>query len=176
MLDEVRVDAVWGCKIGSLGNTNLPPGADAPMREAVSRAYEELTGTSRQFIFSGWGEALTPIERAIAENSPIPEPTDPLMESERYRMQMAGISTAAMGYWKEGESIHPDYDTVALHDVAKLYAKYAHLAESKAQTVDVAAIREVIVQLRHSSIWDTTGALGWCNGLAKTLDAALPKE
>jgi len=43
---------------------------------------------------------------------------------EQYRMQMAGISTAAFGYWKEGDGIHPDYDTVALRDVAKLYAKY----------------------------------------------------
>ena len=43
---------------------------------------------------------------------------------EIYRLQMAGISTAAIGYYKESESIHPDYDTVALHDVAKLYEKY----------------------------------------------------
>jgi hypothetical protein len=40
---------------------------------------------------------------------------------------MAGISTAAIGYWKEGDGIHPDYDTVALRDVAKLYAKYDEL-------------------------------------------------
>lgn len=50
-----------------------------------------------------------------------------LEEIEQYRMQMAGISTAALGYWKEGDSIHPDYDTPALHDVAKLYADYARL-------------------------------------------------
>jgi len=50
-----------------------------------------------------------------------------LEDFEQYRMQMAGISTAALGYWKEGESIHPDYDTTALRDVAKLYAKYAAL-------------------------------------------------
>jgi len=50
-----------------------------------------------------------------------------LHEIEQYRMQMAGISTAALGYWKEGDSIHPDYDTPALRDVAKLYAKYAAL-------------------------------------------------
>jgi hypothetical protein len=50
-----------------------------------------------------------------------------LQDIEQYRMQMAGISTAALGYWKEGDSIHPDYDTVALRDVAKLYAKYDRL-------------------------------------------------
>lgn len=46
---------------------------------------------------------------------------------ERHVMQFAGISTAAIGYWKEGDSIHPDYDTTALRDVAKLYAKYDRL-------------------------------------------------
>lgn len=47
-----------------------------------------------------------------------------LNEIEQYRMQMTGICTAALGYWKDGDSIHPDYDTPALRDVAKLYAKY----------------------------------------------------
>jgi hypothetical protein len=50
---------------------------------------------------------------------------------EQYRMQMAGISTAALGYWKEGDSIHPDYDTVALRDVAKLYVKYDELFKAR---------------------------------------------
>lgn len=50
-----------------------------------------------------------------------------LQDLEQYRQQMAGISTAALGYWKEGDSIHPEYDTLALRDVAKLYAKYAQL-------------------------------------------------
>ena len=52
---------------------------------------------------------------------------------EQYRMQMAGISTAALGYWKEGDGIHPDYDTVPLRDVAKLYAKYDALFKQKEQ-------------------------------------------
>ena len=47
-----------------------------------------------------------------------------LQDSERYRMQLAAICTAAIGYWKEGDNIHPDYNTLALRDVAKLYAKY----------------------------------------------------
>lgn len=47
-----------------------------------------------------------------------------LDDIEQYRMQMAGISTAAMGYWKTGDSIHSDYDTLPLRDVANLYAKY----------------------------------------------------
>jgi hypothetical protein len=54
-----------------------------------------------------------------------------LDDIEQYRMQMAGISTAAIGYWKEGDGIHPDYDTVPLRDVAKLYAKYDALFKEK---------------------------------------------
>ena len=50
---------------------------------------------------------------------------------EIIRLQMAGISTAAIGYWKEGEGIHPDYDTIALHDVAKLYEKYDRLYQQQ---------------------------------------------
>jgi hypothetical protein len=69
-------------------------------------------------------EALK-LEQALAAQPAVQEPV--LHEIEQYRMQMAGISTAALGYWKEGDSIHPDYDTPALRDVAKLYAKYAAL-------------------------------------------------
>lgn len=54
-----------------------------------------------------------------------------LEDIEQYRLQMAGISTAAMGYWKEGDSIHPDYDTPALRDVAKLYAQYDALYKAQ---------------------------------------------
>lgn len=51
-------------------------------------------------------------------------PSGKLDDSEQYRMQMAAISSAALGYWTEADGIHPDYDTVPLRDVAKLYAKY----------------------------------------------------
>lgn len=60
---------------------------------------------------------------------------------ERERLRLAGISTAAIGYWKERDSIHPDYDTVALRDVAGLYAKYA------AQADRIAALHEHIAAL-----------------------------
>lgn len=66
----------------------------------------------------------------------LPKPV--LQDIEQYRLQMAGISTAAIGYWKEGDNIHPDYDTLALRDVAKLYAKYDALY--KAQPVPHAVI------------------------------------
>jgi hypothetical protein len=64
---------------------------------------------------------------------------NPVLEDiEQYRLQMAGICTAAIGYWKEGDNINPDYNTLALRDVAKLYAKYDELY--RAQPVPHAVI------------------------------------
>ena len=83
-----------------------------------------------------------------------------LQDIEQYRLQMAGISTAAIGYWKEDDSIHPDYDTPALRDVAKLYANY----ESRTRQRDLAveALEDVRKELQQSNdrlyeereIWD----------------------
>lgn len=54
----------WTCKIGEA------PGSfkDLPMREAIARAYEELTGQPPTFVFSGWGGELTEAERAVVED------------------------------------------------------------------------------------------------------------
>lgn len=46
-----------------------------------------------------------------------------LKNIEQYQLQMAAISTAAIGYWKEEDSISAAYDTIALRDVAKLYTR-----------------------------------------------------
>jgi len=59
-----------------------------------------------------------------------------LQDNEQYRMQMAGICTAAIGYWKEGDSIHPDYDTPALREVAQLYTKYALLFQKLSEQTE----------------------------------------
>jgi hypothetical protein len=57
---------IWSCKIGGLNqDISLPSGADSPMREAVRRAYKQLTGIEPQFIFSGWGAQLTDSERSV---------------------------------------------------------------------------------------------------------------
>jgi hypothetical protein len=81
-------------------------------------------------------DALKEWKPALAEQPAQQEPV--LQEIEQYRLQMAGISTAAIGYWKESDGIHPDYDTIALRDVAKLYAKYDELY--RAQPVPHAVI------------------------------------
>ena len=63
-----------------------------------------------------------------------------LQDSEQYRMQMAAICTAAIGYWTEYDSIGSDYDTVALRDVAKLYAKYDALYKAQPEQEPVATV------------------------------------
>lgn len=59
-----------------------------------------------------WEASAQHYEREIAELK------------EKHIMQLAGISTASIGYFKDGDEIHPDYDTVALRDVTSLYDKY----------------------------------------------------
>ena len=58
---------IWTCKIGEV--TNMPAGGDAPLRNAVAKAYRELTGQDDDFIFSGWGGELTEGERALVEET-----------------------------------------------------------------------------------------------------------
>ena len=68
---------IWGCKIGEVDASKLPSGADAPMRQAIAKAYFELTGEHPKFCFSGWGETLTESERAAVENREPCHPTPP---------------------------------------------------------------------------------------------------
>jgi hypothetical protein len=62
---------IWSCKIGE--TYSVPHGADLPMRQAVAKAYRELTGEEPDFIFSGWGAELTESERAVVEDR-LPDP------------------------------------------------------------------------------------------------------
>lgn len=59
---------IWSCKIGEVDAEKLPEGSDGPMRDAVAKAYKELTGEDDLYIFSGWGAELTEPERAVIEN------------------------------------------------------------------------------------------------------------
>lgn len=83
-------------------------------------------------------ETIAALRKELAQQPrPVQEPV--LQDIEQYRMQMAGISTAAIGYWKEGDGIHPDYDTLALRDVAKLYAKYDEIYKAQPEQEPVAS-------------------------------------
>jgi hypothetical protein len=77
-----------------------------------------------------------------------------LDDIEQYRLQMAAIGTASFGYWKEGDSIHPDYDTVPLRDVARLYAKYDQLYKFREQ------VRVMVAMLKNREWAEDLGATG----------------
>ena len=99
-------------------------------REALKIALKVLN-TKQDFNYPEFHalqyQAFNMVYEALAE----PEQEPVLQDIEQYRIQMAGICTAAIGYWKEADSIHPDYDTLALRDVAKLYAKYDALCKTQ---------------------------------------------
>lgn len=59
---------IWSCKIGEVDPEKVPDGGDWPMRQAISEAYERITGEAPTFLFSGWGASLTESERAVVEN------------------------------------------------------------------------------------------------------------
>jgi len=61
-----RAKDTWTCKIGRSGN--VPQGGDYPMRQAIARAYKELTGEEPDFIFSGWGGSLNVSEQAAVDD------------------------------------------------------------------------------------------------------------
>jgi hypothetical protein len=60
--------ATWSCRIGQVPHQELPDWSDRLMREAVARAYLEITGQEPHFILSGWAGELTEAERAVVEN------------------------------------------------------------------------------------------------------------
>lgn len=58
---------IWSCKIGEVDDELVPIGADLPMRQAVAKAYQDITGRAPEFIFSGWGAKLNDIEREVID-------------------------------------------------------------------------------------------------------------
>lgn len=73
---EIRADMtkIWTCKIGECSEDDLLPGADSPMRQAVAKAYREITGREPDFMFTGWGGELDEFERAVVDG-PTTQPT-----------------------------------------------------------------------------------------------------
>lgn len=69
---------IWTVKIGGITGP-IPSGGDAPMRRAISQAFQSLTGWEPEYIFSGWGGELTEGERAVVENR---EPGEDAMLAE----------------------------------------------------------------------------------------------
>lgn len=63
-------NTVWQCKVGCIGPLEVPQGGDAPMRDAVERAFRRTIGVDPEFTFSGWAAELTEGELAVVEDRP----------------------------------------------------------------------------------------------------------
>lgn len=62
---------VWSCRIGG---PLLPlQGGDTVMRQAVEKAYLDVTLREAEFCFSGWGDGLDEAELAVVEDR-LPDP------------------------------------------------------------------------------------------------------
>ena len=59
---------VWECKIVVSADESLPDGFDGPPRQAAINAVEK-TGIEVIACFSGWGGALTEIQRIITDGN-----------------------------------------------------------------------------------------------------------
>jgi hypothetical protein len=120
--------------------------ANTALRESMNRsvAIAKNTVPTAYKRPQNCGTGYCSCIECVMEPAPVQEPV--LQDIEQYRLQMAGISTAAIGYWKEGDGIHPDYDTPALRDVAKLYAKYDALYTAAQPTAEDSSVVAAPVQ------------------------------
>lgn len=100
---------------------------------------KEIWEKSQQWDSSDDGRGKLKILESVEKFAELVRADKPVLQDiEQYRMQMAAICTAAIGYWEEDDGIRPDYDTLAFRDVAALYAKYDELY--RAQPVSHAVI------------------------------------
>jgi len=113
-------------------NKNIKDSVDRLLEMA---GYQVESSSRHQLGLMNFDAIATPISTEALDKYVAEKVKDvQLQDIEQYLLQMAGISTAAIGYWKEGDSILPAYDTPALRDVAKLYANY----ESRTRQRDLA--------------------------------------
>ncbi len=99
----------------------------APAPKLLESKQDHFSIESAVANLNGLAALAAPKQDAV----PLTETPVKLQDIEQYRQQIAGICVAAHGGWKEGDGVHPDYETPALHDVAKLYAKYIAAAETE---------------------------------------------
>lgn len=130
-------------------------------------------------------KAITQLREALAAPATAQDASDrkmreqaqPVLEDiEQYRMQMAGIMTAALGYWKEGDPIHEDYMTVAIRDVAKLYAKYDALFQEKSAASQAQTERKPMTEAQIDAAvvaWFTNHIEAGPRPFAKRMRAAI---
>lgn len=67
-MNNMENKKMWHCEIGEVDCDKIPMGGDSPMRDAVAKAFKDLTREDSIFIFSGWGNKLSEGRRAVVEN------------------------------------------------------------------------------------------------------------
>jgi len=160
--DEPAIRAELDRLINKVVNLGYACGAHPIPTGANMASYDELCEKA--------GAANDELRDFVLSLLAAQAPTD-LNGIEQYRMQMAGISTAALGHWKAGDPIHPDYDTPALRDVAKLYANYdalhkqVHAAQAdQADSQDAEKDDPRTAHLGHQSEKPGSETCGFCGG------------
>ncbi len=58
----------WTCTVGPTDRGKLTVAADSPMREAIRRAFLEITGHEPEFLFSGWGQPPSESEQEYIDS------------------------------------------------------------------------------------------------------------
>jgi hypothetical protein len=53
---------VWKCEIGIADDTEIPPGADFPLRMAVREQFLRMFGRGVDYCASGWSDVEEPVE------------------------------------------------------------------------------------------------------------------
>lgn len=108
-----------------------------PRVDAMAVWEPQAQKINGQFKFMGKSSEVVSAEDARTLEREIAELQRQLAESQKQledeRQKVEGCSTAAFGYWKEGDDLHSDYECAAIHDVADIYAKYAALREQIAE-------------------------------------------
>jgi hypothetical protein len=78
----------WICIIGATNSKNLKSSADAPMRNAVEKAFKETTGHEQGICWSGWGSEKEKVDIINAVWSM--DENDPLYESIKCMLNGGG--------------------------------------------------------------------------------------
>jgi len=107
----------------------------------VDRVRSEMRGDEPDYCVLSWTTDKADAQFVCdAMNAASPAT---LERNELYTLRMAAITSAACGYWSEGDTIKPEYVTPALRDVSKLYRMYARqLIFTRDFREEVAALKE----------------------------------
>lgn len=106
-----------------------------PQPDIVAELREAFEIVKRQHIHA--------LDAVIEHRATIAE-----LEEKRI-MQLSAISTASIGYFKDGDDIHKDYDTVALRDVTNLYVRYTEQSQAIAELVEALERLDGWLEARH---------------------------